>query len=94
MQNASGVASRACAEYAPFRKHLHLPRRTLIDSRLFVERFRYRTKALVGSWRATREEAIADAIRAGQAAPIGENADADELIERQERAPPAGSPSR
>jgi hypothetical protein len=33
-----------------------------------VERYRYRTKALLGPWRATREEAVADAQRAGQTA--------------------------
>jgi len=29
--------------------------------------YRYRTKALVGPWRPTRQQAIEDALRAGQA---------------------------
>ena len=32
-----------------------------------MARYRYRTKVLVGPWRRTRDEAAADAIRAGQA---------------------------
>ncbi|HYJ52578.1 MAG TPA: hypothetical protein VEW04_05345 [Allosphingosinicella sp.] len=37
-----------------------------------MEQFRYRTGVLVGPWRATREDAAADALRAGQAsAPEG-----------------------
>ena len=32
-----------------------------------MERYRYRTAALLGPWRASPEEAVADAVRAGQA---------------------------
>jgi hypothetical protein len=32
-----------------------------------LHRFRYRTAAIVGPWRRTRDEAVADAIRAKQA---------------------------
>ena len=35
--------------------------------------YRYRTAVLVGSWRASREAAIADAIKAKQAAPGDED---------------------
>lgn len=30
-------------------------------------RYRYRTKVLVGSWRNTRQQAVEDALKAGQA---------------------------
>lgn len=32
-----------------------------------MDRYRYRTKALVGRWRANLDEAVEDAVRAGQA---------------------------
>ena len=42
-----------------------------------MSRYRYRTRALVGQWRETAEEAADDAVRAGQAIRVA--TDASEL---------------
>jgi hypothetical protein len=42
-----------------------------------MEQFRYRTVVLAGPWRASREEAAADAVRAGQASLPEEGFDLD-----------------
>ena len=36
-----------------------------------MTRYRYRTNVLLGPWRDTAEEAVADALRANQARPEG-----------------------
>ena len=36
-----------------------------------MQRFRYRTPALVGHWWRTRQQAVRDALHAGQAKQIG-----------------------
>jgi hypothetical protein len=43
--------------------------------------FRFRTAALVGRWHTTRQEALVDALRAGQARRLPSGEDAIELKE-------------
>ena len=49
------------------------PNREDLAVRQMTRNYRYRTTVLVGSWRPSREAAIADAIKAKQAARDGEN---------------------
>jgi hypothetical protein len=61
------------------------PPLVLENATMFVIRFRYRTRVLIGPWRATREEANADAADAGQVVANAPPASQDWWIEQEDR---------